>query len=95
MDNLEVERQLREAGYEPKLVGKYYQLVADHVFLKIEVERLREALGGLLDGLDANSDLRCGLSDEQWKRRIKTARRVLPVRSINVDAVRRISFEEE
>jgi hypothetical protein len=38
------------------------------------------ALEGLLDGLDANGDPeRCGLSQEQWDRRIAAARSALEV----------------
>jgi len=72
----EADRLLRAAGYEPKLVGKFYELIGEHALLKIKFELQGEALDGLLDGLDANTDLRCGLSDRQWKQRIKEARRV-------------------
>ena len=76
MTEEEVDRLLRAAGYEPKVVGKYYKLVGEHALLKIKYELQGEALSGLLDGLDANTDLRCGLSDRQWEQRIKEARRV-------------------
>jgi hypothetical protein len=40
------------------------------------IQELEEALYGLLDGLDANHDERCGLTQEQWDKRIKEARRI-------------------
>jgi len=45
-----------------------------------QVERigeLEDIIIDLLDGLDANSDDRCGLSEEVWERRIATARDAL------------------
>jgi len=44
MSQEEVDRQLREAGYDPRLVGKYYQLLADYTVLQAEVDRMRVAL---------------------------------------------------
>jgi hypothetical protein len=39
---------------------------------------LGEALAGLLDGLDANTDPgRCGLSQQQWDRRVRSAREAM------------------
>ena len=38
---------------------------------------LRESVDGLLDGLDANYDGRCGLSAATWDKRIKQARAAL------------------
>jgi hypothetical protein len=37
------------------------------------VENLRHHLLQLFDGLDANSDERCGLSSEEWDRRVDRA----------------------
>ena len=44
MSNDEVERLLRSAGYDPKLVGKYYALVAENTILRQERDLLREAV---------------------------------------------------
>ena len=41
------------------------------------VRELEEVIDGLLDGLDANSDERGGLSQAQWDRRVKYARQAL------------------
>ena len=46
--------------------------------LRYIVDDLADALNGLLDGLDSNSTQMCeGLSQEQWNKRIETARKVL------------------
>ena len=42
--------------------------------LEAEVKRLWETLEELLDGLDANGDERCGLTQKQWDERVATAR---------------------
>jgi hypothetical protein len=42
-----------------------------------DVARLAEALEGMLDGLDANVDERCGLTNQQWDKRLSQARKVL------------------
>lgn len=48
-------------------------------WLMTRLNTVRAALEGLLDGLDANGDPeRCGLSQQQWDRRIKSAREVIP-----------------
>ena len=41
------------------------------------IDRLEEALEGLLGGLDANGEDCAGLSDEQWDVRIANARNAL------------------
>ncbi|MFA5377609.1 MAG: hypothetical protein WC455_17800 [Dehalococcoidia bacterium] len=41
--------------------------------LPASIERLVDALEGLLDGLDANADERCGLTQKQWDKRIHDA----------------------
>jgi hypothetical protein len=45
--------------------------------LKSDNIQLKEALRGLLDGLDSNYDERCGLTNEEWNERIKDARLAL------------------
>ena len=47
MSQEEVDRQLREAGYDPRLVGKYYQLLADYTVLQAKVDAQQEELGRL------------------------------------------------
>ena len=43
-----------------------------------QCDRLRQALEGLLDGLDANGDQDlCGLTQEEWDERCATARAAL------------------
>lgn len=42
-----------------------------------ECNQLRDVIAGLLDGLDANSDERGGLTNEQWERLIQAARQHL------------------
>ncbi len=39
--------------------------------------KLEDVLLGLIDGLDANYDERCGLTNDQWQERIKAARLAL------------------
>ena len=41
------------------------------------IEKIEEALVGLLDGLDANCDERYGLTQKQWDGRVKKARKAL------------------
>jgi hypothetical protein len=74
-----VERILDDA---PAEAGSFFVAIADahNAALAAEQERVKvlvEALEGLIDGLDANGDERCGLSDEQWRKRIKEARAAL------------------
>lgn len=59
----------------PSFSGNYVKhLLADW---KAEREKLIEALIGLLDGLDANADERCGLFQDEWDKRITQARAIL------------------
>ena len=47
------------------------------IYLLKQNAALEEALLGLLDGLDSNYDERCGLTNDQWQKRIKDARLIL------------------
>jgi hypothetical protein len=42
-----------------------------------EIAALKDALRGLLDGLDANCDERMGLTQWQWNRRVERARKAI------------------
>jgi len=61
---IEVERLTAIADAAEANLQETIHTHAEFVSLRLEVERLREAMGGVLDGLDANSDLRCGLSEQ-------------------------------
>jgi hypothetical protein len=55
-----------------------FRLAAENAALRAERDRLRAALEGLMDGLEANGDPeRCGLSQQEWDRRIAEARAAL------------------
>ena len=51
-----------------------FELIAN---LRRQNDELSEALGGLLDGLDANYGETFGLTDDQWEQRIGDARQAL------------------
>lgn len=46
--------------------------------LLIENEKLKDVISSLLDGLDSNRDHeRCGLTEDEWEKRVKEARDIL------------------
>ncbi len=61
----------------PIYVKAVVELDADIARLTEANRVMREALDGLLDGLDANVDERSGLTNEQWEQRIAFARAAL------------------
>lgn len=69
-------------GYDGDAYAAFFAAAAGAVPELLDlVGRLREALYGLLDGLDANHRIdtpdECGLTDDAWERRIKAARAAL------------------
>ena len=66
--------------YEPRefcSVWVAQHIHPDNVNLIAAAPDLYEAIIGLLDGLDSNSDERCGLKQEEWEKRIQKARKAL------------------
>ncbi len=62
----EVDQYLRRAGYEPRLVGKYFQLVAEDALLTQQAKAMRDTLlriSGLISETwgDADFDLPNGI----------------------------------
>jgi hypothetical protein len=56
-----------------ELLDRIAALEAENAELKRQLTEAREAVGDLLDGLDANTDERCGLTPKQWVDRIARA----------------------
>jgi hypothetical protein len=53
------------------------KLELENIKLEIANRKLTNALGSLVDGLDANYSETFGLTDDQWEERIKAARLIL------------------
>jgi hypothetical protein len=47
MTSEQADKVLREHGYDPKLVGKYYALIAESTILRQERDLLREEMTGI------------------------------------------------
>ena len=60
-----------------RVTVKNYALEAEVADLEAKFANLRGAMYGLMDGLDANYEDRCGLSNDQWEQRIRFARSIL------------------
>ena len=60
-----------------RIIVKNYVLDAEVADLEAKVANVRGAQYGLLDGLDANYEERCGLSNDQWEKRIQFVRSIL------------------
>jgi arginyl-tRNA synthetase len=56
---------------------KAQELGAELSACKERMMELEEVLAGLLDGLDANGDERCGLLQSEWDKRVMVARQTL------------------
>jgi hypothetical protein len=62
-----------ERGKYRTLQSKYYD---ELVQIRVEVERLREVVNLLLDGLDTNTDEQGGLTQEEWDALVAKARKL-------------------